>query len=73
MMNFSRNTGLGKLLYQTPTDDSPSLNGDATMMSYRLNFSNKCSRVPIIRHSVLSDVPCRNATFYQQSTQHVAE
>jgi hypothetical protein len=31
------------------------------------------SRVPIIQHSVLSDVPCWNAPFYQQSTQHVAE
>jgi hypothetical protein len=33
----------------------------------------KYSRVPIIRHSVLSDVPCRNTPFYQQSTRQEAE
>jgi hypothetical protein len=31
------------------------------------------SSVPVIWHSVSSDVPCRNAPFYQQWTQHVAE
>jgi hypothetical protein len=27
----------------------------------------------VIQHSLLSNVPCRSAPFYQQSTQHVVQ
>jgi hypothetical protein len=30
-------------------------------------------RPSVVRHSVLSDVPCRNAPVYHRSTQHVAK
>jgi hypothetical protein len=45
----------------------------AQLRQLKLMWCKTYSTVPIIRNSVLSDVPCRKAPFYQQSTQHVAE
>jgi hypothetical protein len=45
---------------------------DITMLivcEYRIKYN----RVPIIRHSVLSDVPCRSTPFGQESTHYVAQ